>query len=81
MAFWYCGETKSATMMLSLHSRIQADCSCHLNPLKWLKRLVWDMNFPQIPVNAYIFFSLQTYVNLNKYDNSLYANIYDLTAE
>ena len=26
-------------------------------------------------------FSLQTYVNLNKYDNSLYANINDLTAE
>ena len=30
---------------------------------------------------AWIVFSLQTYVNLNQYDDGLYANVHDLADE
>ena len=33
------------------------------------------------PVNVWPVFSSQTYVNLNEYDYSLYANVTDLAAE
>ena len=35
----------------------------------------------QLLTNMWIVFLLQTYVNLKQYDNNLYANVEDLTAD
>ena len=56
--------------------------NCYLNPgCVNVKKCKLKNNIEPTYMLLFLFCLFQTYVNLNQYDHSLYANVKDLTAE